>query len=196
VSTEAVAMADQADPGAERERGETAVPADRWQTLEARWKAIMALEATIDTLRMSVEGARAQLEGAARAGLNAEDKVHGLQTDVAQWTKAKNRVHFALPKAREFVHRATWALGVPERKKLEELIKTHVQPRVPSPELDHMPEQLDNLFKDRQVLVAQGNAVAQECRTISQEIQRALATLQRNAADNARRKRDAKREKR
>jgi hypothetical protein len=51
------------------------------------------------------------------------------------------------------------------------------------------------LQKDRQVLFAQGNAVMQECRGIIAEIQRAAGTLQRNAADNARRKREASRQK-
>jgi phage FluMu gp28-like protein len=61
--------------------------------------------------------------------------------------------------------------------------------------LDKVPEQLDHLQKDRQVLAAQGHTVGQECRSILAEIQRTLGTLQRNAADNARRKREAKREK-
>jgi hypothetical protein len=147
-------------------------------------------------MRASLDGVRSEMENAARKGLNVEDKVHALQFDVVQWTKAKNRVHYALPKVREFVHKATWAPGDPERKKLDEVIKTYVEPRVPFPELDHVSDQLDSLLKDRQVLSAQGSAVYQECRGICGEINRALGTLQRNAADNARRKRDAKKEKR
>jgi len=54
---------------------------------------------------------------------------------VAQWSKAKDRVHHALPKVREFIHRATWALGSPERKKLEELYKNYIRPKVPFPEI-------------------------------------------------------------
>ena len=83
----------------------------------------------------------------------------------------------------------------PERKRLEEVVKNHVEPRVPLPEVDRVREQMEHLQKDRQVLFAQGNAVYQECRGIMAEIQRALSTLQRNAADNAKRKRDAKRQK-
>jgi hypothetical protein len=54
---------------------------------------------------------------------------------------------------------------------------------------------MEHLQKDRQVLFATGNAIYQECRGITAEIQRALSTLQRNAADRARQKRSAGREK-
>jgi hypothetical protein len=86
-------------------------------------------------------------------------------------------------------------VAVPERKRLEEIVKSHVLPRVPLPDVDRVREQLEHLQKDRQVLFAQGTAVSQECRGILGEIQRALATLQRNAADNARRKQESKRQK-
>jgi hypothetical protein len=178
------------------ESGGQAALQEKWQFLLTRWKTILGLEASIEALRISLEGQRAEMESAARKGLNVEEKVHGLQSDVAQWTKAKNRVHYALPKVREFTHRATWALGIPERKKLEELVKNFIEPQIPFPELDQVPEQMDNLLKERQVLSAQGNTVQQECRNICAEMQRSLSTLQRNAADNARRKRDAKKEKR
>ena len=89
-----------------------------------------------------------------------EDKLHALQADVAQWNKAKSRIHYALPKVREFIHRATWAVAVPERKRLEELYKNHIEPRIPLPDLDRVREQLEHLQKDRQVLFAQGNAVS------------------------------------
>ena len=177
------------------EGAEQDIPQDTWQTLQVRWKTILGLEASIDALRISMDGLRAQMENAFRQGLNVEDKVHALQSDVAQWTKAKNRVHHALPKAREFVHRATWALGVPERKKLEAIYKDHIEPQVPFPELNQVPEQIDHLQKDRQLLATQGNTVAQECRSILADIQRALSTLQRNAATRARNARDAKKEK-
>lgn len=177
------------------EGGGQEVPLEKWQALEALWKAILGLEASIDASRLSTEGLRGEMEAAFRKPLAVEEKLHALQADVAQWNKAKTRIQFALPKAREFIHRATWALAVPERKRLEEIIKNHVEPRVPLPEVDKVREQLEHLQKDRQVLFAQGNAVAQECRGILAEIQRALSTLQRNAADNAKRKRDAKRQK-
>jgi hypothetical protein len=114
---------------------------------------------------------------------------------VAQWDKAKNRVHYALPKVREFIHRATFALAVPERKRLDEIYRNHIEPRIPLPDVDSVRAQLEHFQKSRQVLFAQGNSVYQECRGILGEIQRALSTLQRNAADRARQKRSAKREK-
>jgi len=135
------------------------------------------------------------MEAAFKKSLAVEEKLHALQADVAQWNKAKSRIHYALPKVREYIHRATFALAVPERKRLEEIFRNHIEPRIPLPEVDKVREQLEHLQKDRQVLFAQGNAVYQECRGITGEIQRALSTLQRNAADNARRKRDAKRQK-
>jgi hypothetical protein len=104
-------------------------------------------------------------------------------------------VHYALPKVREFVHRATWAAAVAERKALEELVENHIKPRVPFPEMGHVRERLEHLQKDRQVLYAQGNAVSQECRGILAEIQRAFSALQRNAADRARKERESRREK-
>jgi uncharacterized protein YoxC len=174
---------------------EQEVPLEKWQSLDALWKAILGLEASIDTCRIGVEGLRSEMEGALKRTLSADEKVHALQSDVAQWNKAKNRVHYSLPKAREFIHRATWALAVPERKRLDEIYKNHIEPRVPLPDVDQVREQLEHLQKDRQVLFAQGNAVSQECRGILAEIQRAVSTLQRNAADNARRKQDARRQK-
>ena len=61
--------------------------------------------------------------------------------------------------------------------------------------MDKAREDLEHLQKDRQVLSAQGTTVNQECRGITSEIQRVLGTLQRNAADRARNKRSAGREK-
>ena len=191
-------MAAQADPGTGPDRnecGELLVPPERWQTLITRWKSILGLEASIEAMRVNMEGLRAEMEAATKKSLNMEEKTNALQADVAQWNKAKNRIHYALPKVREFVHRATWALGIPERKKLEEIFKSYIEPQIPFPDLDQVPELLDNLQKDRQVLAAQGNTVHQECRSICAEIQRTLSTLERNAADNARRKRDAKQER-
>ena len=185
-------------PATVADRDETSdreVTPDQWQALDACWRAILGLEVSIDALRLNMEGLRAEMEAAFKKPLAVEDKLHALQADVAQWTKAKSRVHYALPKVREFIHRATWALGVPERKSLEELVEKHIEPRVPLPEMDRVRERLDHLQKDRQVLLAQGNAVSQECRGISAEIQRAMSTLQRNAADYARKKRDAKSKK-
>ncbi len=174
---------------------EQEIPPEQWQALEALWRAVLGLEASIDASRLSLDGLRAEMEAAFKKSLAVEEKLHALQSDMAQWNKAKGRVHYALPKVREFVHRATWAVAVPERKRLEEIYRTHIEPRVPLPEVDKVREQLEHLQKDRQVLFAQGNSVYQECRSIIAEIQRALSTLQRNAADRARAKRSAGREK-
>ncbi len=161
------------------------IPEARWQDLEARWNAVLGLEASIDTLRISMEILRSEMEGSIRHMLSADEKVHALGADLAQWNKAKNRVHYALPKVREFVHRATWATGAPERKKLEELLKNHIHPRIPFPEIGQVAEQLESLLKDRQVLSAHGVTVYQECKSFSADVQGALRTLQSNAVSNA-----------
>lgn len=177
------------------ESPEQVIPPDHWQTLEARWRSILGQEAGVESLRALLDSLRIEMENAFKKTLNVEAKVHALQFDVLQWNKAKSRVHYALPKVREFIHRATWAPGIPERKKMEAIYKDHIEPQIPFPELDQAGELLDFLQKDRQVLAAQGNSIAQECRGIIAEITRAVATLERNAATNARNKRDAKREK-
>jgi hypothetical protein len=171
------------------------VPPEQWQALEALWKAILGLEAGIETLRLGMEGVRGEMEAAAKKSLALEEKVHALQADVVQWNKARGRIHYALPKAREFIHRATWASAAPERKRLEELFKNHIEPRVPLPRMDEVREELEHFQKQRQVLFAQGNSVSQECRGILAEVQRTLGALQRNAAEIARKKRSAAREK-
>jgi hypothetical protein len=178
-----------APEAAPAEGGEAEVPVEKWQALDALWKAILTLEAGIAATRMSVDGLRAELESASRGSLSPDDKVNALQADVALWNKAKSRVHYTLPKLREFVHRATWATAAAERKRLEDIVKNHIEPRVPFPEVDKVREELEHLQKDRQVLSAQGNAVLQEGRGLAAEIQRTLGTLRRNAADRARAKR-------
>jgi chromosome segregation ATPase len=162
---------------------------ERWQELQARWRAILGLEATIDTLRLTMESLRAELETSSKKPLKTEDKVNALNADVAQWNKAKSRAHYALPKAREFIHRATWATGTPERKKLEEVFTNDIPPDLPATKMDQLPEQLEYLLKDRQVLSAQGVTVMQECKSISAQLEGALRTLQKNATANAQRKR-------
>ena len=171
------------------------IPLAKWQELDARWNAILGLEATIDGLRQRMEGLRSAMEAESRKMLTADEKVHALNADVAQWEKAKSRVHYTLPKVKEFIHRATWAMGLPERKKLEELFKNHIQPQVPFPEMDKVPEQLEHLLKERQVLSAHGVAVSQECSTICADIQGALRTLQSNATAKARENMSAARKK-
>ena len=168
---------------------------EKWQALDACWKSILGLEAAIDALRLGMDGLRMEMEGAFKKSLHVDEKVNALQSDVLQWTKAKSRVHFALPKVREFIHRAVWAVAIPERKRLGEVVKNHLEPRVALPQMDEVREQMGHLQKDRQVLFAQGNSINQESRVILAEIQRALSTLQRNAVDRARQKRSAGREK-
>jgi hypothetical protein len=171
------------------ESGQPETASATWQDLEARWRAILGQEATIDASRLTMEGLRAELETWSKRPLKTEDKVNALNADVAQLNKVKSRAHYAVPKAREFIHRATWAMGTPERKKLEEIFKDDVRPELPAAEMDQLPEQLESLLKDRQVLSAHGVTVYQECKSISAELQGALRTLQSNAAANAQRKR-------
>ena len=174
---------------ARQESGDPEVTEEQWQDLEARWKTLLGLEAAMDMSRISMEALRTELEASWRRTLTPDEKVHAMAADVVQWNKAKSRVHHALPKAREFIHRATWAMGTPERKRLEEVFKDHIQPRVPFPGLGQVFEQLENLLKDRQVLSAQGTTVYQECKSISADVQAALRTLQSTAAANAAKKR-------
>ena len=163
------------------------VPAE-WHDLEARWKAVLGVEASVDTLRRSMEGLRAELEAELRRTLPAAEKVNALQADVAEWNKAKSRAHYALPKASEFIHRATWALGTPERKRLGELFKNPVGTQTSLPPADEVQQEVEFLRKDRQVLAAQGATVYQECRTISADVQAALTRLQTTAAIRASKK--------
>ena len=160
----------------------------QWRDLEARWKTLMGLEAAVDTQRKSVESARAELEASLRWMMPADEKVHALAADVAQWNKAKNRAHYALPKASEFIHRATWAAGTPERKRLGEIFKNPIESQLALPPADEVLQELDFLRKDRQVLSTQGVTVYQECKAISADVQGALRRLQTNAAVRASKK--------
>jgi hypothetical protein len=180
---------------APHESREPETPSAKCQDLEARWNAILGVEAGIEGLRLRMDGVRLELESAWNKTLTPEERLHALKADVAQWTKAKTRVHYALPKVKEFVHRATWVMGAPERKKLEELFKNYIEPNIPFPQMDRVPEQLESLLKDRQILSAQGVAVHHECKTIAAEIQGALTRLQNNAAVRANKQRNAKRAK-
>src|SRR5262249_14685273 len=101
--------------------------------------------------------------------------------------------HFTLPKVREFVHRATWAMGLPERKALQELFENPNGADASVPDAHKLSEQLEILLKNRQVLAAQGATIHQECKNVSMDIEGALRTLQNNAAANGQRKRDANR---
>ena len=165
------------------------VTPEQWQAIEALWKAILVLEASIDASRLGMDSLRSEMESHLKKQLSVDEKTNALQNDVTQWAKAKSRIQYALPKVREFVHRATFALAAPERKRFDDIVKNHIEPRIPFPEVDRLREQLEHLQKDRQNLVAQGNAVNQDCRNILGEVQRAVSSLQRNAADRASKKR-------
>lgn len=166
---------------------DTESPVD-WHELEVRWKAILGQEATLDLLRKNVESLRAEMEASMRGSLSADEKVNALAADVAQWNKAKSRVHFTLPKASEFIHRVTWSGGTPERKRLGELFKDPIENQISLPPVQEVMQELEVLRKDRQVLTAQGTAVSQECRAIIAEVQGALRRLQTNAAIRASKK--------
>ncbi|MBI3822504.1 MAG: hypothetical protein HY289_07470 [Planctomycetes bacterium] len=172
------------------ENGESEISSAKWQDLENRWKAILGLEAGVETWRISMESLLVEMESLWKKPLTIEEKTYAPRADVAQWNKAKNRVHNALPKMKEFIHRSVWAIGSPERKRLEELYNDHIQPHIPFPQIDEVLKQLEELRKDRQVLSAHGKTVYQECRGIATELQGTLRTLQTNTA-NAQKKKGA-----
>ncbi|MFT3880522.1 MAG: hypothetical protein QM703_12775 [Gemmatales bacterium] len=174
------------------------IPADlmgKWQKLEARWNTILIIEVNIDTLRLRMESLRGEVESASSKVLSTDEKMHAVNADVAQWNKAKSRARYAVPKVKEFVHRATWALGSPERKKLEELFKNRTPPESVIHQLDDIHNMLENLFKDRQILAAQGVTGLQEGKNSCDDVQKTYRTLQSNAASNATKKRVATRAK-
>lgn len=173
------------------ERQGSEVPLTIWQDLEFRWKALLGLEAAMDTMRINMESLQVEMEASLKKTLSVEDKLHALRADVAQWNKARHRVHHGLPKMREFIHRAIWAAGSPERKQLEELYKNHIQPQIPFPHIDKALEQLETLKKHRQVLSAHGVTIYHECKGISTAVDGALRTLHSNAVVNANKKKGA-----
>ncbi len=158
------------------------IPESKWEDLAARWKAVLEMESGIDSMRLSMENLRNEMEASMRRTLNTDEKLNAPNADVLQWNKAKSRVHYALPKVREFIHRATWAGGAAERKRLEAIFENHIRPRIPFPEVDQAAEQMDGLFKDRQLFSAQGASVYRECKGVVADVQTALRTMQTNAA--------------
>ena len=166
-------------------------PVETWQYLEGRWEAILNVESSVNAMRLSAESLRIEMEGAARKTLVLDEKANALSADLVFWNKAKNRIRYAVPKLREFIHRATWAAGAAERKQVEEYVLGHVRPRIPVPEVNRVVALFDSLLKNRQVLAAQGVLVAQEGRSILNEVEGALRTLQRNSASNAAKKKGA-----
>src|SRR5207244_13202942 len=95
----------------EGEISDLETPAAQWQDLGARWKTILGLEAAMDTMRINMETLLAEMEASLKKTLSIEEKLHALRADVALWNKTKNRVHHALPKLREVIHRFIWAVG-------------------------------------------------------------------------------------
>jgi hypothetical protein len=170
------------------EPDEAKISSLKWQDLEARWDAILSLEASIETLRLTMEGIRVELDAASKKTLAPEDRLHARRDDVARWNREKTRVHFVVPKLKEFVHRATWAATAPERKMLDEIFKEDAEPILARPELIKVADLLESLLKDRQVLSAHGVTVHQECKSIAANIKEALRTLQSNAAANRNKK--------
>jgi predicted nucleic acid-binding Zn-ribbon protein len=158
---------------------------ESFSELLGRWNKIVALEVSIDTLRSRVEDLRGELEAAAGKMLTGDDKLFAMNADVTQWNKAKSRVRYTLPKAREFIHRATWAIGAPERKRLLEFFKSEEQPTLSDAQAGELTSELEGLHKQRQVLNAHGLSVHQECQAVAAEVEGALRTLQRNAAARA-----------
>jgi hypothetical protein len=170
------------------EGGQAEIASTKWQDLESRWNAILGLEAMIETLRLTLEGVRVELESLSKTTLSPEERLYARKDDVSRWTRARTRVHFVLPKLKEFVHRATWAVAAPERKMLDELFRESVEPDLAMDQMVRIGDQLENLLKDRQILSAQGVTVQQECQTISSAIHESLRILQSNAAVNKNRK--------
>jgi len=164
----------------------TAAP--EWSDLEVRWKTLLGLEAGLAALRTSVESVRAELEASLRRTLSADEKTYAPAADVLQWNKVKSRVQFAIPKATEFIHRATWSAGTPERKRLGELFKDQTGTQTSLTQVD---EELDSLRKTIQVMSAHGQTVYQECKAIAADVQSALRQVQSNAKARASEKKDA-----
>jgi hypothetical protein len=113
--------------------------------------------------------------------------------DVTAWSKAKARIQFAMPKAKDFIHRATWATGSPERKQLGDIFRDETRPRLTNTQAIRLLDRLENLLKDRQVLFSLGVSVTQDCERVNTDVQRALTTLRSNAEAKAREARNAAR---
>jgi hypothetical protein len=189
---EAVASLSPAAKGeGEGESSEPEISPALWQDLEAHWKNILGMEAAIDTVRISLEGVLKELESLLKKTLTPEEKTYAPRADLSNWERARKRVPFALPKIRDFIHRSVWVVGAPERKRLEEIYKEHIEPKIPFPQMNEVLKQMAEVQKDRQTLSANGQAVYQESKGISADVQGALRTLQSNAVANARKHRDA-----
>lgn len=158
----------------------------KWQELQARWNNILGMEVTIDTLRQRMESLKSEIESESARAMTTDEKLNSLNADVAQWNKAKSRARYVLPRIKEYIHRATWVLGTPERKTLEETFKKDAACPSNLAELDR---ELQILLKDRQILAAQGTTCHHEGRSSCDEIKKTHQTMHRNAAANAVKKR-------
>jgi hypothetical protein len=176
------------EPVVRDEAGTMEISPEKWQDLRARWNAILGIEAAMDSLRISMDSLRVEIDGALKKGLSTEEKRHALRNDVANWNKAKSRLRHTVPKVREYLHRSVWAMGAPERKKLDEVYKNFIEPEIPFPQMDRVLDQLEKMQKDRQVLSAHGTTVYQDSKNICSEVQAALRMLQSNSAANANKK--------
>lgn len=158
----------------------------KWQELQARWNTILGMEVTIDTLRQRMESLRGEIESESARAMSTDEKINAMNADVAQWNKAKSRARYVLPRIKEYIHRATWVLGTPERKNLDEIFRKDAECPVNLAELDR---ELQILLKDRQILAAQGTTCHHEGRSSCDEIKNSHQTMHRNAAANAVKKR-------
>jgi len=87
-----------------------------WQDRELHWKIILGLEAAVDTMRIEMEALQIENGSLADEDIDDRRKDHALRADIARWNKAKHRVLFQLPKLKEFIHRAVWALSSPRKE--------------------------------------------------------------------------------
>jgi hypothetical protein len=165
----------------------------KWQQLEARWRGVLGLEATIETLRIRLKVLWAEMEASLKMPLPAQEKLYASAADVSQWTKAKARVYSTLPGAKDFIRRATWATGTPERRRLGEFFKHADGFSIPCTERDEMLEELEVLRQNLQGLSTRGWAVSNECKSVSAGIQQALSNLQSSSAARGAQKRGATR---
>jgi hypothetical protein len=162
----------------------------KWQDLETRWRAILNIESAVETFRMSMESLVNEIESLSKKPLSMEEKTYAPRADVALLNKAKSRAHIALPRMKDYIHRAVWAMGSPERKRLDELYNDFIRQQIPFPQVDEVMKQLEELRKDRQVLSAHGKAIFQECKGIATELQSVMRTLHQNAV-NAQKKKES-----
>jgi hypothetical protein len=167
--------------------------AKKWQEPESQWKTILGLEGNIDDLRGAIERLCAELEASLKRALTTEEKLHALAADVSEWTQARGRIQFGLPRAKDFVHRAKWAKGTPERRLLANFFKSAPGVSTAGPQIN---QALEVLRKNLQILYAQGVAISYECKSVSANVQGALGRLQSNSTARRAQKMLANRAKR